>query len=61
MDAANRRVVVKQQVAKKKEVVSSNPSTKRKQLEKQGHLPKKPKIILEPFVGLEAEGKKTVT
>ena len=41
--------------------MSSNPSTKRKHLEKQGHLPKKPKIILERIVGLEAEGKKTVT
>ena len=40
---------------------SSNPSTKRKLLEKQGHLPKKPKTILQPVVGLEAEGKKTVT
>ena len=44
-----------------KETVSSNPSTKRKQLEKQGCLPKKPKIILEPIVGLEAGSKKTIT
>ena len=39
----------------------SNPSIKRKLLEKQGRLPKKPKFILEPIVGLEAEGKKKVT
>ena len=40
---------------------SSEPSTKRKLPEKQGRLPKKPKTILEPVVGLEAEGRKTVT
>ena len=69
MDVAKRRAVIKQQAAKKKEVDgqlpketgSSNLFTKRKQLEKQGCLPKKPKIILEPVMGLEAEGKKTVT
>ena len=69
MDAAKRRVVIKQQAAKKKEVEGqlpketglSNPSIKRKLLEKQGCLPKKPKTILEPVVGLEAEGKKTIT
>ena len=60
---------IKQQATKKKEeegqllkeMSLSNPSTKRKLPEKQGHLPKKPKFILEPIVGLEAEGKKTVT
>ena len=69
MDAAKRRAIIKQQAAKKKEVDqqlpketgSSNPSPKRKQPEKQGRLPKKPKIILEPVVGLKAEGKKMVT
>ena len=40
---------------------SSNPSTKRKLPEKQDRLPKKPKTTLEPIVGLEAKGKKTVT
>ena len=68
MDVAKRRAVIKQQAAKKKEVDgqlpketgSSNLSTKRKQPEKQGCLPKKPKIIPEPVVGLEAKGKKTV-
>ena len=44
-----------------KETGSSNPSTKRKLPKKQGHLPKKPKTILEPVMGLEAEGKKTIT
>ena len=44
-----------------KETSSSNPSIKRKLLEKEGRLPKKPKTILEPVVGLEAEGKKTIT
>jgi len=69
MDAAKRRAIIKQQAAKKKEVEgqqpketgSSNSSTKRKLPEKQGRLPKKPKTILELIVGLEAEGKKTVT
>ena len=40
---------------------SSEPFTKRKLPEKQGRLPKKPKTVLEPVVGLEAEGRKTVT
>ena len=40
---------------------SGNPSTKKKQLEKIGYLPKKPKTIPEPVVGLQAEAKKTVT
>ena len=40
---------------------SSEPSTKRKLPKKQGRPPKKPKTILEPVVGLEAEGRKTVT
>ena len=37
------------------------PSTKRKLPEKQGRLPKKPKTVLEPIVGLKAEGRKTIT
>ena len=69
MDVAKRRAVIKQQAAKKKvvegqlpkETGKSNPSTKRKQPEKQGRLPKKPKIIPRPIMGLEVEGKKTVT
>ena len=68
MDIAKRRVVIKLQATKKKEVDgqqpkemgSSNPSIKRKMLEKQSCLPKKPKTILELVVGLEAEGRKMV-
>ena len=40
---------------------SSELSIKRKLPEKQGRLPKKPKTVLEPVVGLEAEGRKTIT
>ena len=40
---------------------SSEPSIKRKFPEKQGHLPKKPKTVLEPVMGLEVEGRKTIT
>ena len=40
---------------------SSNPSTKRKQLPKGDRPAKKPKVPLEPVVGLMAEGAKTVT
>ena len=39
----------------------SNPSTKRKPLPKGDHPAKKPKVPLEPVVGLMAEGVKTVT
>ena len=69
MKAAKRRVVIMQNAAKKKEVGgqvpmvtgSSKPSIKRKLPEKQGRIPKKPKTLLEPVVGLEAEGRKTIT
>ena len=40
---------------------SSNPSIKRKQSPKGDHPAKKPKVPLEPVVGLMAEGAKTVT
>ena len=53
MDAAKRRVVIKQNAAKKKDVEGelketgeSNPS-KRKLVEKRSRLHKKPKIVLE--------------
>ena len=39
----------------------SNLSIKRKQLSKGDHPPKKPKVPLEPVVGLMAEGVKTIT
>ena len=67
MDVAKKRAVIKQNAIKKKEVEGelkemgvSNP-LKRKPQEKQSRQPKKPKIVLEPVVGLEAEGMKTVT
>ena len=40
---------------------SSNPSIKRKQPPKGDRSAKKPKVPLEPVVGLMAEGAKTVT
>ena len=40
---------------------SSNSSSKRKLSEKSDRLPKKPKIALEPIVGLKADVKKAVT
>jgi len=69
MDDAKRRALIRSQAAKKKETGdvalketgSSNPSTKRKQLPKGDRLAKKPKVPLEPVVGLMAEGAKTVT
>ena len=69
MDDAKRRAMIKSQAAKKKEIDdvdpkgmdSSNPSIKRKQPSKGDRPPKKPKVLLEPVVGLMAEGAKTVT
>ena len=68
MDDAKRRALIRSQAAKKKETGdvalketgSSNLSTKRKQLPKGDRLAKKPKVPLEPVVGLMAEGAKTV-
>ena len=69
MDDTKRRAMIKSKAAKKKDTSdmdpkgtgSSNPSTKRKQPSKGDHPPKKPKVPLEPIVGLMAEGAKTVT
>ena len=69
MDDAKRRAMIKSQATKKKDASdvdpkgmgSSNPSTKRKQLSKRDRPPKKPKVLLEPIVGLMVEGAKTVT
>ena len=69
MEDAKRRALIKAQAAKKKETGdvdpkgtgSSNPSTKRKQPSKGDRPPKKPKVPLEPVVGLMAEGARTVT
>ena len=68
MDDDKRRALIKSQAAKKKEsgdvaptaTVASNPYIKRKPPPKGDHLAKKPKVSLEPIVGLMAEGK-TVT
>ena len=69
MDNTKRRAMIKAQVAKKKQTSdmdpkgtgSSNPSIKRKQPSKGKCLPKKPKVPLEPVIGLMVEGEKTVT
>ena len=69
MDDARRRAHIKQQTALKKQqegqtpkgTSSTNLSTKRKQPEKTGRLPKKPKTIPKLVVGLQAKDKKTVT
>ena len=68
MDDARRRALIKQQIALKKwqkgqtpkGMGSANLSTKSKQPEKIGHLPKKPKNVPELVMGLQAEAKKTV-
>ena len=69
MDNAKRRALIKSQAAKKKEfgdvapkgTGSSIPLIKRKQPSKGDRPLKKPKVPLEPVVGLMAEGAKTVT
>ena len=68
MDDAKRRALIRSQAAKKKEsndvaptaMVTSNPSAKRKPAPKGNRQAKKPKVSLEPVVGLMGEGK-TVT
>ena len=65
MDDAKRRALIRSQAAKKKEfddvapmvTVASNPSVKRKPVPKGDRQAKKPKVSLEPVVGLTAEGK----
>ena len=67
MDDAKRKALIKAQAAKKKEsgdmalsaMVAINPSIKRKSTPKGDHLAKKPKVSLEPIVGLMVEGKMT--
>ena len=68
MDDAKRRATVRIQAAKNKEADvdpigtdSSKSSTKRRPPSKGDHAPKKPKVSLEPVVGLMAEGAKTMT
>ena len=65
MDDAKRRALIKAQAAKKKEsgdaapsaTIAINPSIKRKFAPKGDRQAKKPKVSLEPIVGLMAEGK----
>ena len=69
MDDAKRRALIRSRAAKKKETGdvapkgtgSGNPSTKRKQPPKGDRPTKRPKVPLEPVVGLMAEGTKMVT
>ena len=67
MDATKRRAMIKSQAAKWKEggqvpkgMDQSRSSSKRKVPSKQDRLPKRTKVTLEPIVGLEDEGTKTV-
>ena len=66
MDDAKRRALIKTQAAKRKESSDVAPKgtallIKRKQPSKGDRPLKKPKVPLEPVVGLMAEGAKTVT
>ena len=69
MDDAKRWAMIKSQAAKKKQTGdmdpkgtgSSNLSIKGKQPSKGDCPPKKPKVPLEPVVGLMAKGTQTVT
>ena len=68
MDNAKRRAAIRLQAAKNKEanvdpmrMGSSKPSTKRRLPSKGDRAPKKPKVSLEPVIGLMAEGAKTIT
>ena len=69
MDESKKRAMIEAQAAKKNEsgnmdpkgTGSSNLSIKRKQLSKEDCPPKKPKVPLEPVVGLMVKGVKTVT
>ena len=68
MNDAKRRAVIRLQATKNKEANidpmgtgSSKLSIKRRLSSKGDHAPKKPKVSLEPIVGLMAEGAKTIT
>ena len=68
MDDAKKRVAIKLQAAKNKGAdtdpmgtSSSKSSIKRRMPSKGDRAPKKPKVSLEPVVGLMAEGAKTIT
>ena len=69
MNDAKRRAIIKAQAAKKKEAGGqipkgtnpTGPSSKRKVPSKQDRAQKRPKVTLEPVVGLQAKGAKTIT
>ena len=66
MDIAKRRALIRSNAAKNRAANATEPkeatvSAKRKQPSKGDRSPKKPKVPLEPVVGLMAEGAKTVT
>ena len=68
MDAAKRRAAIRLQAAKNKEADmdpmgtgSNKPSNKRRPPAKGDRAPKRPKVSLEPIVGLMADGTKTAT
>ena len=66
MDSAKRRALIRSNAAKNRTAKSSEQKeatapAKRKQPLKGDRPPKKPKVPLEPIVGLMAEGAKTVT
>ena len=68
MDDAKRRAAIRLQAAKNKEADvdpmgtdTSKPSTKRRPPAKGDRAPKRPKVSLEPIIGLMAEGTKTAT
>ena len=67
-DDAKRRAAIRLQAAKNKGADtdpmgtgSSKPSIKKRMLSKGDRAPQKPKVYLEPVVGLMAEGARTVT
>lgn len=68
MDEAKRRALIRANAAKKKESVEADPmgtgsslQLKRKGSSRGDRPPKKPKVPLEPVLGLMAGGAKTVT
>lgn len=66
MDISKRRALIRSNAAKNRAANASEPKettvpAKRKQPSKGDRPPKKPKVSLEPVMGLMAEGAKTVT
>ena len=68
MEDAKRRAVIRNLAAKKKETDEgamgtglSKPSAKKRPLLKGDRAPKKQKVLMEPVIGLMAEGNKTAT